>query len=453
MKIKEIVKITGGKLLSGSPAVEIDPSRISTDSRTIKKGDFFIALKGPNFDGNDFVKKVLKKGAIGAIISIPWTPASGPSNVIIRVKDTTRALQEIAAYHRAKFETPVICVTGSNGKTTVKDMIWHILSSKYNVLRNEGTKNNHIGVPQTLLQLKASHDICVLELGTNHEGEIELLAAIAGPTAAVITNIGPSHLEFLKDLEGVFREKSSILNYLDKKGGLLILNGDDEFLSRIKKKGLNIIRYGFGETCDLRAEARPSRGKGLIFVLNNRMIFSLAALGLHNIYNAQAAIAVALSFGLEHRLIRQALSGYKPAGMRLALENIRGIDIVNDSYNSNPLSMMKALEVVKSYPARAKWIVSGDMLELGDESERFHRMIGEVIAKAGIEGLMTFGKLSRHTLLQARALGMAPDRLWHCSTHDEIAEALRKVARPGDVVLVKGSRGMGMEKVLEKLKA
>jgi len=452
MRVSEIIKVTKGKLLSGSPKTEIDPSRISTDSRTIKRGDFFVALKGPKFDGNEFVREVLKKGAIGAIITHNAQRTTHNDKVIIRVSDTTKSLQDIAAYHRSKFQTPVICVTGSNGKTTVKDMIWHILSAKYNVLRNEGTKNNHIGVPQTLLQLKKSHDICVLELGTNHEGEIRSLARIARPNAAVITNIGPAHLEFLGDLEGIFREKSSILNYLDKKGGLLVLNGDDEFLSRIKKNGFNVIRYGFGEACDLKAEALPSKGKGLLFVLNNRMIFSLAALGIHNIYNSMAAIAVGLSFGLEHRLIRKALSGYKPAGMRLALENIRGIDIVNDSYNSNPLSMMKALEVVKDYPARAKWIVSGDMLELGNESERFHRMIGEFIAKAGIEGLMTFGEFSRHTLSQARALGMTPSRLWHCSTHDEIAQLLKKVVKRGDVVLVKGSRGMQMEKVLEKLK-
>ena len=452
MKVKEIVKITGGKLLSGDPENTIEPADISTDSRDIKKGALFIALTGSNFDGNDFVGEVLKKGAIGAIISGTGGRRSGTGKIIIQVKDTTKALQAIAAHHRRKFQIPVVCVTGSNGKTTVKDMAWHILSSKYNVLRNEGTKNNHIGVPQTLLKLNSKHEICVLELGTNHKGEIALLAGIARPTVAVLTNIGPSHLEFLGDLKGVLEAKKEILRYLDKKNGLVILNGDDGLLSGISGKEFKILRYGFNGSNDLRAEALTSRSNNIIFVVNNRMVFELNLLGLHNVYNALAAIAAALHFGIGHRTIRETLVNYKPTNMRLELEKVSGINILNDSYNSNPMSMMRALEVVKHYPAKAKWIVSGDMLELGKESERFHRLIGEAIAKSDVEGLMTFGELSKHTLAQARALGMKRDKLWHCSTHDEIAKVLKKVAKKGDVVLLKGSRSMRMEKVLEKLK-
>src|SRR3989338_9356140 len=246
-----ITRITKGKLLSGEPDVEIEPSDISTDSRMIKKGGFFIALKGPNYDGNDFVGDAFEKGAVGALVGrvkghpsaslgtgVPRVPPSprglrrtGKSRkkILIETKDTTMALQAIAANHRNRFDIPVICVTGSNGKTTVKDMISHVLSQKYSVMKTEGTKNNHIGVPQTLLKIKKSHDICVLELGANHGGEIRRLAEIARPDTVVITNIGLAHLKFFHNLEGVFEAKKEALESLGR-SGLAIINGDDPFL-------------------------------------------------------------------------------------------------------------------------------------------------------------------------------------------------------------------------------
>ena len=459
MKVKDIIKVTDGKLLSGNPDTDIDPAKFSTDSRAIKNGEFFIALKGANFDGNEFVGDVLKRGAIGAIVTREQEHKStraqehkstGAGKIIIQVRDTTKALQDIAAHHRKQFNIPVVCITGSNGKTTVKDMARHLLSTHFNVLSNEGTKNNHIGVPQTLLKLNLKHQICVLELGTNHKGEIALLAGIARPTVAVFTNIGPSHLEFLGSLKGVFEAKKEMLQDLDREHGLVILNGDDEFLSKIK--GKNIVRYGFDKSNDLAAEVRSSGSGKIHFTVNNEMGFELNLLGNHNVNNALAAIAIALNFGLSYRMIRKAFLAYKPTHMRLEPDRIRGIDILNDSYNSNPGSMMRALEAVKLYPAKSKWIVSGDMLELGRESKYFHKMIGECIAKSGFEGLVTFGELSKQTLSQAKAKGMREDRLWHCSTHDEIAGLLKKVVRKGDVVLIKGSRSMRMEKVLEKMR-
>jgi UDP-N-acetylmuramoyl-tripeptide--D-alanyl-D-alanine ligase len=452
MQIRDIVNITGGKLLSGDAGRKIDPATISTDSRTIEKGAFFIALQGSNFNGNDFAGMALERGACGAMISNRQLPIANRRHVIIRVNDTAKAFRDIAACHRKSFKIPVVCITGSNGKTTVKDMAWHLLSSKYNVLRNEGTKNNHIGVPQTLLKLNSKHEICVLELGANHRGEIGFLADIARPTVAVITNIGPSHLEFFGDLKGVFEAKREILSRLDK-DGTAILNGDDELLSGIRKGEFRIKRYGFDDSNDLCAEADISKSAEIIFAVNNKMVFGLNVLGRHNIYNALAAIAVAMRFGIGYRDMRRALADYKPTSMRLELEKVAGIDVLNDAYNSNPASMMKALDVIKYYPAKAKWIVSGDMLELGREREHFHRIIGESIAKSGIEGLVTFGELSKHTMSQARAAGMRRDRIWHCSTHDEIAELLKKMVKRGDVLLLKGSRSMRMEKVLGKLKA
>jgi len=451
MKVKEIVKITGGKLLSGNADLDVDLSKIVTDSRTIKKSDLFLALKGPNFDGNDFVGNALKKGAIGAICSGSGPLAPGHSNIIIQVKDATRALQDIAACHRRKFKIPVIAVTGTNGKTTTKEMIAAVLSKKFNVLKNAGTENNHIGVPQTLLKLKPSHDICILELGTSHKGEIRLLAGIARPTIAVITNVGPSHLEFLGDLEGVYEEKIEVLEFLDKKTGLAVINGDDEYLSRIKKEGIDILRYGFKTSNDFCVESLKPAKDNLLFVVNNRMVYELNLCGTHNIYNALAAIALASRFGINYKPAREALFDCAPVKMRLDINRIKGFDVINDSYNSNPLSMNSALEALKYYPAKAKWIVSADMLELGRHGVRFHKLIGEQIAKVDVSGLLTFGALSRHTSSQAMRSGMRRDRLWHCSSHDEIADILKKMARPGDAVLLKGSRGMKMEEVLRKL--
>jgi len=460
MKISEIIKITNGKLLSGNPDTDIDPSKISTDSRTIGKGEFFIALKGPNFDGSDFMGEVFKKGAIGAIVSAPGPLFPRPRDkgrgrlapkLIIQVKDSTKALQDIAADHRRKFKIPVIAVTGSNGKTTVKDMIASVMSTKYNVLKSEGTNNNHIGVPQTLLKLNPGTDVCVLELGTNHRGEIRNLSAISLPTIAVMTNIGPSHLEFLGDLEGVYEAKREILEFLDEKG-VVVLNGDDRFLLRIREgKRKEALRYGFRRSNDFVAEALPSGRESLTFVVNNRIVIGLKLFGPHNVYNALAAIAVASRFGIDNKAVREALFNYRPASMRLDHKEVNGINVLDDAYNSNPSSMTAALQAIRHYPANARWVVAGDMLELGDEAVRFHKEAGESIARSGIDGLITFGELSKHMLSQAVKSGMDKERSWHCTTHEEIAGIIKKVTREGDAVLLKGSRGMRMEKVLEKL--
>lgn len=448
MKVREILRITGGKLLSGSMGSDIDLTRVSTDSRTIKQGEFFLALSGPNFCGTDFARNVLKRGASGVIVERPIS-AKSRDRIVIKVKDSTSSLQAIAASNRAKFGMPVVCVTGSNGKTTVKDMMASVLSARYNVLKNEGTKNNHIGVPQTLLKLEKGHEACVLELGTNHAGEIRALADIARPTIAVITNVGPSHLEFLKDLEGVYNEKRQVMDFMGK-DGLVVLNGDDEFLSKID--GPRVIKYGFGASNDLTARVLSIDRRGMDFTMNGLGGFRLNLLGRHNVYNALAAAAVALVLGVGTRTIAKALAGYRPTHMRLDTLKINGVEVINDSYNSNPLSLKMALEAIKDRPARARWVVSGDMLELGDEAVRFHKAAGKLIAGSAVEGLFTFGELSKHTLSHAMECGMDKNNLRHCATHEEIADILRKVAKKGDVILVKGSRSMMMEKVIEKLK-
>ncbi|OGW94427.1 MAG: hypothetical protein A3K16_03690 [Omnitrophica bacterium RIFCSPLOWO2_01_FULL_45_24] len=485
MKVQEILKITKGKLLSGDSTAEIDLATILTDSRNIKTGEFFLPLKGNNFDGEEFIGEAFKKGAVGAFtirqgaraqaclprtISAQGLPARlsasasasqgrdgkpragvGQEKIIIQVKNTTKALQEIAHEHRIRFDIPVIGVTGSNGKTTVKDMTAKVLSSKYKVLKNEGTKNNHIGLPQTLLKLKKYHEICILEMGTNHKGEIRSLADIARPNIAVITNIGPSHLEFLKDLKGIFESKKEIFEFLDE-DSLVILNGDDKYLSKIKNNKFKIMRFGFNKVNDFRASIVSTEKDKIVFLLNNKSPFVLNLAGIHNIYNALAAIAVARHFELDYDSIKKGLAECVPAYMRLNIKNIDGVVVIDDAYNSNPLSMRAALETIKSYPAKSRWIVSADMLELGEKENYFHRGVGEAVVRGGFDGLVTFGKLSQQTSSAALKSGMAKNRIWHCSNHEEIAAVLRKVAKAGDVVLIKGSRTMKMEKVLEILK-
>lgn len=450
MKVKEIVKATCGKLVCGDAEDDIDLAKVSTDSRSIGKGQFFIALKGPNFDGADFLNEVFDKGAAGAIVTRRAGLRPVPGKILIQVADTTKALQHMARHHRMKFKVPIIAVTGSSGKTTVKEMIWSVLSARYNVLKNEGTKNNHIGVPQTLLKLDGSHDMAVLELGTNHRGEIRLLSKISHPTVAVITVIGPSHLEYLKDLEGVFRAKAEIVEHMEE-DGMLIVNGDDEFLARMRNTRFPVVRFGFNAANDFRATSLSIERDRISFLLDGKSRYELRLIGSHNVYNALAAIAVGSSFGISEKVMKKALLRHRPSHLRLNLTNIKGVDVINDSYNSNPLSMRFALEALKIYPARERWVVSGDMLELGKKAKHFHETLGSLVAQSGASGLLTYGKHSRYTSLWAKRAGMPRDNVWHCSSHDQIAGILKKIAKKGDVILIKGSRGMKMEKVVEKL--
>jgi UDP-N-acetylmuramoyl-tripeptide--D-alanyl-D-alanine ligase len=456
MKIRDIVRITRGRLLSGEADTDIELSRISTDSRRVRRGDLFIAIKGPSFDGNDFLEEAFSGGAIGAITDRREFSLSAcfKDRILVRVADTLRAMHHIACAHRKIFKIPVIAVTGSNGKTATKEMIWTVLSEKYDILKNEGTKNNHIGLPQTLFQLNADHDICVVELGANHRGEIKMLGDIAQPSAAVITNIGPSHLEHFGDLDGVYKAKREILASLDRAHDpVAVINGDDRFLSKMRPSGIRMIKFGMGPSNDFRAKVISMDKARIIFMVNDRHEFELNLLGTHNIYNALAAISIGSFFGLGYGSMKRAIGAYRPASMRMELENVDGIDIINDSYNSNPSSMERALDVLRNYPARAKWVVSADMMELGKSSVLFHRMIGESIAASKVDGLLTLGGLSAHTLSQARLSGMKAARLWHFTSHEALVRRLRKLAKRGDVVLVKGSRCMKMEEVVGKLKA
>jgi len=445
MKVADILKATGGKLIKGSPDTSIET--FSIDSRTLEKGDLFVAIKGGRFDGHDFIGEALKKGAIGIIVSNITHYTLNITHSIIQVKNTRRALGNIAHRNRKQAKAKVIAITGSNGKTTTKDMIASMLGKKFKVLSTPGTENNSVGVPLTLLKLK-DEDFCVLEMGMNHFGEIDYLAKIALPEIGVITNIGPSHLEGLKDTDGVFKAKTELLKYMDE-GAMLIINGDDKYLSTISSNSFRIIRFGLDEANDVRADSIAIKKDMLVFRVNGKYEIRLNLFGRHNIHNALAAVSVAGACGIGEKSIKDALENFKGLYGRLELKEIGGIRIIDDAYNSNPLSLKKALEVLKDFKTDGrKILVIGDMLELGEMSKYFHEAIVEAIDAAGIDMLITVGEHSYNTFITAKKRGMNKDTLWHFDKPHKAGELLKKIAKRGDTILLKASRGVKMEEAL-----
>lgn len=429
-----------------------NPGNISIDTRTMKKGDIFLAIKGDRFDGHCFVKEAFKKGAKLAIVSkTPQLPAVYKSR-LIRVKNTVKTLGNIARLHRIKFNTPVVAITGSNGKTTVKDMVAHVLASRYNVLKNETSKNNLIGLPLTLCKLQKKHGAAVLEMGMNHFGEIRKLSEIAKPAIGVVTNIGPSHLKFLGTLKNVFKAKAELFEYL-REEDTVILNVDDAYLRNPKKVKAKKVYFGIEKKCFFQAKNLIHVKNKWTFSLGKEKGFELTLLGKHNIYNALVAIAVARQFGIEFPAIKKRLKTFRSAcPMRLESKHVRGVEILDDSYNSNPLSMECAIDTLAGHVTRGKRIVvTGDMLELGKNAKSMHEEVGSLIACGPFDTLITMGRLSRFTKNRARDKGM--QSLYHAASHRGAASLLKKLTRPGDIVLVKGSRGMRMEKVIEEFKS
>ncbi len=500
--IQEILEATGGRLINGNPQIEV--GGISIDSRTIKPGELFIAIKGNRFDGHDFIKEAINKKATGVVISRPISQLSNSFNSLthstfIRVPNTIKALGQIAKSHRKKFNIPVVAITGSNGKTTTKEMVASILQKRYNVLKSSGTQNNHIGVPLTLLGLNSQHEFCVLEIGTNHIGEIRTLNYIAQPNIAIITNIGPSHLEFLGDVEGVFRAKTELLENFNS-DSIAVLNGDDERLSRIKEQRTKykIITFGFNTRCEFVASSLSYKDGHLTFLLNGRDSIELKTPAKANVYNALAAIATSsifevdpvrnfafpAKFGISNRvdleIIKDALSSFVFPSMRMEVKQIQGLRIIDDSYNSNPQSLCVAIRTLLEQDSLGKRIlVAGDMLELGEKAGEFHYDIGKLVAKSKIDAsislsinpersrrvdpsaslrvngersrtidlLITVGELSKNICQGALDGGMEEGAVLSCSSNQEAIDCLLRYARSGDVVLIKGSRAIKMEEI------
>jgi len=449
-KVDEIVKATKGALIQGSGQIEL--SGIATDSRKLKAKEAFLALRGKNFDGHDFIATALKSKTNCLIVEhIPKMPIA-KTLPVVKVKDTTLALGDLARFQRQKINPPVVAVTGSNGKTTTKEMISWILSEDARVLKNEGTKNNQIGLPQTLIQLTGQDDFAVVEIGTNHFGEVDYLSKIARPNIGVITNIGPSHLEFLKDLKGVTREKTTLLDNLAQPA-VALLNADDKSLQNlIKAKGRrrNIFSYGIYEKSDFRASGLKLSSRKVEFKVNAKFNFEITTLGDYNIYNALAAIAVGRIFGLSYAKLRLRLAAFKFPKGRLNLVESQGLRFIDDTYNSNPLSLKAALSALGAVKCKGrKILIMGDMLELGKQKELLHRQIAWSITNT-CDRLIAVGNLARHTADAARKQGFAAKNIFCCLTASAARDLLFSKLSPekSDLILVKGSRSMKMEEVL-----
>ncbi|MDD5269756.1 MAG: UDP-N-acetylmuramoyl-tripeptide--D-alanyl-D-alanine ligase [Candidatus Omnitrophica bacterium] len=444
LNVKDILEVTGGEL-SGGDAEAVFGS-VSTDTRSISPGSLFIAIKGPNYDGHDFIAEARGKGASGAVVSRE-TPADG-GFASIKVRDTLDAFGRIAGLHRRRFDIPVIALTGSNGKTTTKEMLSLILSLKYKVLKTEGTENNYIGVPQTLLRMDGSHEIAVIELGTNHPGEIAHLADIVQPNCGIIINAGPSHLEYFGTVDNVRAEKIDLVKRIGEEGSVIVNGNDPKLAGAARRMCEEVVSFGFGADCDFYADNIQESACGMSFMMNGVHIVRLRVLGRHNIYNALAATAAGSLYGVEAPDAAKALEGFTLPKLRMEFVSCSGIDFIFDCYNSNPLSMGSAIETLCNMgPGKRKVLVAGDMLELGDSAPELHRQAGRQAAMAGVDVLAGVGSLSGYILEGAREEGIGGETLLRFGDSVEAAKALKKILKEGDLVLVKGSRGMKMEEI------
>ena len=430
------------------------------DSRAVRKNDLFFAIKGDNTDGHNFLRSAFANGAGAAVVDEKWlrkNPKGIPGKILISVSDTVTALGELARIHRRKFEIPVICIGGANGKTTTKDLTSAILSEKYNVLKTEGNLNNHLGLPMTLLNLKQSHEICVLEVGCNHFGEIKYLCSIAEPDAGLVTNIGKEHLEFFKNLDGVARAEFELYDYLrEKEGAVMFFNLDDKFINKYSKKipHEKRITYSYGFDSDVKGRFiryeknfQPCIGIGSS---SGEFEARISTFGKHSIYNGLAAATVGDFYGVGAGKIKRALKMFTPSSSkRMEVASLNGILVINDSYNSNPDSVKLGLETLSEAKVSGnKHAVLADMLELGGVSRTEHGNIGKYAVKLGIENLYTFGKESYSTFQSARKIR----NNFYFEDKEALSSFLKKRIRKGDIVYVKGSRGMKMEEIVNSLK-
>ncbi len=424
---------------------------VSTDSRTVAAGDLFVALRGERFDAHLFLPDVLARKAAGVVVDVHHADQVPPGVASLVVEDTARALQELAARYRRKFDLPVIAVGGSNGKTTTKEMIVRVLAKRHRVLSTKGNLNNHIGVPLTLFGLTSKHDIAVVEVGTNHPGEIAVLRDVLGPTHALITNIGREHLEFFGSVDGVAREETALWEQGEGRAPLAFVNADDHLLVRAARRLRRTVTYGIrSRSADVRGNAVRLTGDGTVsFQFSGKRMrkpveVDLAVPAEHNVSNALAAIAVGLFFRVPVGDVRDALQEFRAADKRMELLKTGGVTILNDTYNANPDSTIAALQTLAALPAAGNKIaVLGDMLELGMESSTEHERVGHVAAELGIDYVLTFGALARDI---SRVPGLRT--AVHYDQKNMLAEYLLELLGPGDAVLVKGSRGMRMEDIV-----
>jgi UDP-N-acetylmuramoyl-tripeptide--D-alanyl-D-alanine ligase len=423
----------------------------SIDSRTIQSGELFFAVKGERMDGHDFVSQALEKGAAAAVIGKDQLARYGVKTSLIAVDDTLAALQILASAVRRLWGNPLIGVTGSTGKTTTKEAIAHVLSTRFRVLKSEGNFNNHFGLPLMLLKIEPEHEIAVIEMGMSHAGEIAALAKIAQPAIGVVTNVASVHLEFFESVAGIARAKYELIEALPAVG-VAVLNADDEYVSQFGRdfRG-KVILYGRRASADVRAEnIQPLGSEGSAFdvvVGGCREKALLHLIGTHNIHNALAAVAVGLEQGMSPSELVAALASLAPADKRGQVVKLGNITIINDCYNCNPKALEAMVDALAAMPAKRRIVVVGAMLELGPTGDDLHRQAGEYIAGKKIDLLLGVRGQAQQMVEAARQAGMQAEFV---ATPEEAGEWLVRETRDGDVVLLKASRGVKLERALEK---
>lgn len=443
LSIKEIASALGAEY-TGEAVI----TGISIDSRTVEKGDLYIAIQGENFDGHIFSKSAVENGA-SAVMCHKDIDCDCPK---IIVKDTQEAFLALAAWYRQQFPILVVGLTGSVGKTTTKEMIAAALSSEKNTLKTEGNLNNSIGVPRTLMRLEESTQAAVVEMGMDQKGQISVLTNCVKPDAAVITNIGVSHMENLGSREGILSAKLEIVEGL-KEGGKLFLNSDDPYLMSAHIENHEVIYYGINNSsCKYKAENIKAIGAETEFDIRfdgKTQHILIPTIGIHNVYNALAAFAVSCEHGILPENAADGLSKYTPSGMRQRLRTVSGITFIEDCYNASPDSVRAAINTLSSLSAKRKIAVLGDMLELGSVSEDAHRNSGMLAAKKKTDAVFTFGERSVATAEKAKEMGVPFTESF--LTHEALTDKLYSFIKDGDAVLFKGSRGMKLEEVINPL--
>jgi UDP-N-acetylmuramoyl-tripeptide--D-alanyl-D-alanine ligase len=452
-RLTEILTATQGTLTQGE--LDIPFGGVCTDSRRVRPGDLFVALRGENFDGHDFIPQAVERGAAGVIAHTPILPHSH-TIAVIRVCDTLIAFGQIAALHRSRFSIPVVAVTGSVGKTTTKEMLGAILRARFNVLHAPASHNNEIGVPQTLLELNDAHQAVVLECAMRGAGQIRYLADIARPTVGIITNVGESHRAFFSSMEEIADAKGELLDAMDEHS-VSVLNTDDAQFRRLRAKVRGtLLTFGENELADVHVSDVRSTPPTLTFRVDagaESVEVTLPFPGRHNALNAAAAMAAAATFGIDLTAAADALRGAHPPAHRMVTRQTpMGIAVLDDCYNASPSSMRAALETLRDWtPTGRRIAVLGDMKELGDRSLPAHYEVGSQVPLNKIDLLVTVGEEARQIAEGARAAGFNGPRVALCDTADEALRVVRSQILPGDVVLVKASRAMKLEVVVEGL--
>jgi UDP-N-acetylmuramoyl-tripeptide--D-alanyl-D-alanine ligase len=422
----------------------------SIDSRTIAPGELFFAVKGERLDGHDYVESALQKGAVGAVVARSQLTRFPVMSGLLAVDDTLVALQSLATAVRRLWGKKLIAVTGSAGKTTTKELIAHLLAAKFRVLKSEGNLNNHFGLPLQLLRLEPEHDIAVMEMGMSHAGEITALARIAHPEIGVVTNVAPVHLGFFRSIADIARAKYELISGLPA-GGTAVLNADDAYVSQFGRDFHgNVLMYGIEHPADVRAQNISSQGiEGENFDLltdQGRTPAHLPLLGKHNIYNALAALAVALQEGAPVSDAVAALAKTAPPDKRGQVIRAKGVTVINDCYNSNPKALDGMVDALAQLPAKRRIVVAGEMLELGDAGEHLHRASGQHIAGSKIDVLIGVRGLAQYMVEEA---GKAGIEAHFVAAPEDAGQWLKRQTRKGDAVLLKASRGVKLEHALE----